>query len=100
MSYTLNETYGTAYQDLISLQMTDPAAVLAYLTMNQAFSGQPVRLTPPEELINNCQFNVTTPSARRRLQSSQNCSSADSTAVLIYFDGVGSSPSSTIQNLR
>jgi hypothetical protein len=68
MSYTLSDSYGTAYQNLISLQMADPAAVLAYLTMNQAFSGEPVRLTPQEELINNCQFNVTTPSARRRLQ--------------------------------
>lgn len=66
MAYTLSGSYATAYQDLIALQMTDANAILTYLTMNQAASGEPVRLTPTQELINNCQFNVSNP-ARRML---------------------------------
>ena len=99
LAYTLNSTSASAYQDLVSLQMTDVNAILTYITMNQAFSGEPIRLTSTNDLANTCQFNVTSPSRRRRLQSSSNCS-AEATSVLVYFDGLGYSPSTTIQNLR
>lgn len=67
--------------------------------MNEAFSGQPLRMTPSSSLGSTCQFNLSA-NTRRRLQSTpaSNCSST-ATNVLVYFNGIGYSPSAAIDNI-
>lgn len=77
-----------------------------YLKMTESFSGQPLKLVDGASLAQTCRFNLTTPS-RRLLQqaplvsnttNTTNCTS-NATSVLIYFSGIGYSPSASIQNV-
>jgi len=103
MAYNLPNNYSSAFQTLTELQFDSQQSIEQYLSMNEAFSGQPLRLTSNASLADTCQFNLTA-SRRRRLEESQpplrtvNCSQNDS--VLIYFNGVGYSPSAAIENVR
>lgn len=70
--------------------------------MTESFSGLPLKLSNYDSIAQNCKFNLTN-SRRRRLQemspvSAANCSSNVS-SVLIYFNGIGYSPSSAIENI-
>lgn len=89
-----------AFQTLSELQFSQQAELQQFLAMNEAFSGQPLRMTPPSSLGSTCQFNLSA-STRRRLQATTNTSNCSSSAtnVLVYFNGIGYSPSAAIDNV-
>lgn len=60
------------YNEILNLQMTDAETLTAYLNMNFAFSGEPIRLTPRDRIAVTCEFPIAIPHYGRRLQSS-NC---------------------------
>ena len=103
MYLNLPDTYADAFQTLSELQFTSETELEMFFRMMESFSGQPLRLTNAANLEQTCRFDLTA-STRRRLQEtpsprvSESCVS-NASSVLIYFSGVGYSPSSAIQNV-
>lgn len=94
------DTYMAAFEKLSQLQMSTQASVETYLNMLESFSGQPLKLTNQFELEQTCQFNIS--QARRRLLQQNvapragNACVTNASSLMIYFSGIGYSPSSII----
>ena len=71
--------------------------------MLESFSGQPLKLTNSFELEQTCRFNISE-SRRRLLQETPspragNTCVTNASSLMIYFSGIGYSPSSIVQTI-
>ncbi len=101
MYFNMPENYMGAFERVSELQLTTETEIEAYLQMLESFSGQPLKLTNSFELEQTCKFNISESRRRRLLQevpapSAGNACVTNASSLMIYFSGIGYSPSSIV----